>query len=99
MFSDTNDITIHNVMMRQENKINFGCSAVVSKASVITISNSSFMDVSGQSGAVLVAFNSSLVTFTGNNSFSNNSAKLGGAIHSIGSTLQFTGPGVAMQPS
>ena len=94
MFSDTNDVKIHNVMMRQENKNSTGCSAMVSKVSVITISDSSFMDISGQSGAILVAINSSLITFTGSNRFSNNSAKLGGAIHSICSTLQFTGPGI-----
>lgn len=95
MFSDTNNVNIHNVMIREENKNSIGCSAIVSKASVVNISDSSFLDIRGQSGAVLVAFNSSLVTFTGSNSFSNNSAKLGGGIHSVGSTLQFIGPGVA----
>ena len=95
MFSDTNDVKIHNVIMRQENENSIGCSAIVSKASNVTISNSSFMDISGQSGAALVVFNSPLITFTGSNRFTNNSAKLGGAIHSVRSTLQFTGPGVA----
>ena len=35
MFSDTNNVNIHNVMIREENKNSIGCSAIVSKASVV----------------------------------------------------------------
>ena len=93
MFSGTNNVKIHDIMINNnmEDKNSIGCSAIISKASDVSISDSSFMDIRSQSGAVFLAINSSQISFTGSNDFTNNSAKLGGAIYSVGSTLQFTG--------
>ena len=89
MLSETN-VTLNNITLFPEDGNSTGCSAIVSQASTISISNSSFVGITGKSGAVLLALDSE-ITFTGSNSFSGNSANLGGAIHSVGSTLQFTG--------
>ena len=89
MFSNTTNVQLHNIVLSTEDESNKGCSAVVSQASVIDISNSSFVGISGQFGAALLALDSSEITFMGTNNFISNSAKLGGAIHSISSTLQF----------
>ena len=90
MFSNTNGIILHNIMISTGNRHSSGCSAILSQASSININDSSFMGINGQNGAALLALNSSMITFTGSNNFSNNSANLGGAIHSVNSTIQFT---------
>ena len=73
-----------------------GNSAILSQASVINISDSTFVGISGQFGAALRAFDSSEITFTGIINFTNNSAKLGGAIHSTSSMLQFDGMSIML---
>ena len=90
MFSDTNSAKLHNIILSMEDENSTGCSAIISQASEMSISDSSFVGISGQFGTALSALDSSDITFTGSNNFSDNTAKLGGAIHSIGSTLQFT---------
>ena len=90
MFSDSNNIKLHNILISTEEENNTGYGAIISQASAINISDSSFVGLVGRNGAALLALNSSGILFTGSNNFSNNTAKLGGAIHSIDSTLEFT---------
>ena len=89
MFLNTSDIKLHDIMISTDDEDSMGHSALVSQASVIKITNSSFMGISGQFGATLLAIDSSEITFMGTNNFASNSAKLGGAIHTISSTLRF----------
>ena len=92
MFSDTTSVDFNNVLFTEDgNSSGCTCSAVISEASDINIINSSFIGICGQFGAALRACNSSNISFMGTNNFSNNSAKFGGAIFSIDSTLQFDG--------
>lgn len=89
MFSDTRDVTLHDITISMDEESSTGCSAIISQESVIKVSDSRFVGISGQLGAALLAQNSSKIMFTGSNNFTSNSAKLGGAISSISSTLQF----------
>lgn len=89
-FSETNNVKLHNITIGMENENITGyTSAVLSQASVINITNSNFVGINGQFGAALLARDLSEITFMGTNNFINNWAKLGGAIHSISSTLLF----------
>jgi predicted outer membrane repeat protein len=89
MFYNTNSINLQSIVISTEDESSNGSSAILSQASVISISDSSFVGISGHSGAAIQALDSSKITFSGTINFTNNSAKLGGAIHSTNSTLQF----------
>ena len=91
VFSNTTNVQLYNILFTVEDGNSCGCSAVVGEASQMNIINSSFISISGQFGAAILALDSSNITFMGTNNFSNNSAELGGAIHSINSILQFDG--------
>ena len=92
IFSNTIDVNLHNIMFRPKDVNSTGFSAILSQSSTVSISNSSFVGITGQRGAALLALNSSEIIFAGrSNNFNNNTANLGGAIHSVSSTLQFTG--------
>ena len=93
MFYDTSDTNLQSIVISTctEDENSTRRSAVLSQASEMNISNSSFVGISGQFGAALLVLDSSNISFMGTNTFTNNSAKLGGAIHSISSTLQFDG--------
>ena len=92
MFYDASNVNLQNIVfLSTEEENTHGNSSVVSQASEINISDSSFMGLRGQFGAALLVLDSSNVTFMGTNTFTNNSAKLGGAIHSVSSALQFDG--------
>ena len=89
MFSDTNDIILHDILISTDDENSTGCSAIISQGSAIRVSDSSFIGISGQFGAALLALSSSEITFTGSDNFTSNSAKLGGALYSMNSTLLF----------
>ena len=91
MFYNTSSASLQNIVISTEDEDSTGSSAILSQASVMNISNSRFVEIRGQFGAVLRALKSSNITIMGTNTFVNNSAKLGGAMHSISSRLQFYG--------
>ena len=49
IFSDTVNVYLHNIMFHPEDRNSTGCSAVVSQASVISISHSSFVEITCRS--------------------------------------------------
>ena len=67
-----------------------GCSSVVIKESMIDFANVSFVGISGQIGAALMASGSN-VTFAGNNTFTHNVAVVGGAVYLATSKMTLTG--------
>ena len=90
IFYNTNSVNLQSIVISTEGENSTGNSAILSQASDnITISDSNFVGISGQYGAALQVLDSSEITFTGANNFTNNSAKLGGAIHCTSSTLHF----------
>ena len=91
IFYNTNSVFIQSVLISTEDENSTGNSAILSEASNINISDSNFVGISGQCGAALQVLDSSEITFTGTNNFANNSGKLGGAIYSTSSKLQFNG--------
>jgi predicted outer membrane repeat protein len=94
IFYNTNSVNLRSIVIRIEDENSTGNSSILSQASTINISDSSFVGISGQFGAALQCMDSSEITLMGNVNFTNNSAKLGGAIHSTCSQLQFTGTSI-----
>ena len=68
-----------------------GQSSLTIENSSLVITDSEFKGIYGYMGAALEIFDSSIVTFTGHNSFKNNKAKFGGAIYSSESILILNG--------
>ena len=89
IFYNINSINLQSIVISTKDENSTGNSAILSQTSVINISDSNFVGISGQYGAALQALDSSEITFTGANNFTNNSAKLGGAIHCTSSMLHF----------
>ena len=67
-----------------------GCSAIVSKKSIVNISNSKFIGITGHSGAALLASESN-ITFAGINLFIENMASVRGAVNFYHSCVFFNG--------
>ena len=67
-----------------------GCSSIISKRSIVDISDSTFTGIRGYYGAALIASRSN-VSFSGNNSFLRNKALSGGAMFLYGSAVLFNG--------
>ena len=88
-FVNVQDVLLNNASIIG-NRPGDGCSAIASQSSTISIAYSTFAGIHGQLGAVL-ALNSSQVTFSGINTLSNNTARLGGAVFSINSDIQMFG--------
>ena len=70
-----------------------GCSAIISKKSIVNISNSKFIGITGHSGAALLASESS-ITFAGINLFIENMASVGGAVNFYHSCVFFNGSNI-----
>lgn len=69
----------------------FGCSAVMSTGSTISVTDSSFIGLHGWLGAALLLILNSSITLTGNNTFRDNIANSGGAIYPFQSHLHMKG--------
>ena len=67
-----------------------GCSSTISLQSSISVTNSKFIGIQGWLGAAVMIL-TSYITFTGNNTFADNSASSGGGIYLHQSTLILTG--------
>ena len=67
-----------------------GCSSIITKRSIVEISNSEFNGFTGYSGAALFALHSN-ITFAGNNYFVRNVAVSGGSIYFYYSSVIFSG--------
>ena len=76
-------------MGKQPNE-HIGCSSIISKRSIVDISNSTFTGIRGYYGAALIASRSN-VSFSENNSFLRNKALSGGAMFLYGSAVLFNG--------
>ena len=76
-FLATNIVKLSNITILGNSHI--GCSSIITERSVVEISDSTFIGIKGYYGAALIALKST-ITFTGNNSFTNNEAQSGGAL-------------------
>ena len=85
VFERTHSVEISNISILGNG--NNGCSSILSNTSMLNITNSQFIGIHGCLGAALMINASSNITFTGSNSFKNNTAINGGAIYLYGSTL------------
>ena len=89
VFVNSSGIQMSNISFTDRGD-SFGCSALVFLSSTAQISDSNFVGLSCQLGAIMVASQSE-VTFSGHNVLSNNTALLGGAIYSIDSAVTLSG--------
>ena len=85
VFEHTHSVEISNISILGNG--NNGCSSILSNTSTLNITNSQFIGIRGCLGAALMITTSSNITFTGSNTFKNNTAMNGGAIYLYGSVL------------
>ena len=87
-FNSTFCVKLSNITILGNGHI--GCSSIISKRSIVDISDSTFTGIRGYYGAALTALRSN-ITFAGNNSFLKNNAESGGAMFLYGSAVLFNG--------
>ena len=85
VFECTHSVQIFNITIFGND--NYRCSSILSKRSVLNITNSQFIGIHGCLGAALMVISSSEITFTGSNTLKDNIAILGGAIYLSNSVL------------
>ena len=85
VFECTLSVQIFNVTIFGND--NYRCSSILSKRSVLNITNSQFIGIHGCLGAALKVISSSEITFVGSNILKNNIAIHGGAIYLSNSAL------------
>ena len=90
MFSATNDVKLHDIMIGMNDEHSTRCSAIISQASTIRVSDSSFIGIRGHFGAALLALNSE--STKNNFLFDRNTANSGGAIAMSGTAKLILNP-------
>ena len=94
MFANTAGIQMSNISFTEREPTS-ECNSLVFRSSTAKITDTHFVGLSGQLGALVVT-SQSVVSFSDSNVFKNNRARLGGAIYSADSEVIFSGDNIFM---